>query len=809
MAPIYGFSDKTHQLLPNAQRVSKVQRFSKLAQKYSHPSNSDCPRTVLSHSPIAGTFKSGLTPLPLSATGWTQDQRLIHNYQKRRLVGFSSSDMEKLGALAAIPNERFGDDSSLEAVTAVMRVDDGAMSWLDNPIHPMYDRERWVKLSEMPLHSAPIPVRGDAEGYWLAENPHVWDILVPCLRLASQMLQHAHMVGWWDGLLNLNLKRITTLGRIPVDRRNLPLYTFHPRPGFTPLDPANRKEFHEKLAKIVPKIKIRLISGYAANEPGVVDEEVCLYGICGNNLLPNTGTIFINVSSELLQVLSTGHLNSDEKRLARFEFANTLMHETAHAVWYALRDDFQKTKKSKKPTHGEPYFETEPLQELGFSLENNMWGGDPKSLSSFGVNAAGGPGLPSLGICKSSWFRECNSGYDNNDNIPLDPPAPVPGQPDLYYISDYYPIPTTWFIDLQKKDKWEYIVRKVGISATQMGPTTYGMRNKTKIKDPRNLLQISTPLTQLQGLYVLGMQRADMTSLEIAALEQEVSRVEKAIKILNTASITFLAMYPDNVPVRATTAPAIDRSLTRERYPCVSKRYEEIRQYCLNNRKPLQLAFDSMDFDIPEPTMYRYILNQGGITISPTEFRDFLHCCQSKRRLFEYQPFPGPGMITKVPNGWPIETPYTIPSQRLAIDGQYFDDVLETFEKEGFRTSLYRIFGEFRDVDIEWLRKFLGFWFPGRILDSAGFRDIINDLAIDNTDILTLGPTGIARFRYPIAAADRKANITPYTQDRRKRNPPSNTPSPTTTPVGSPSTTPLGSPTTTLTGTPIVSAPKP
>lgn len=80
-------------------------------------------------------------------------------------------------------------------------------------------------------------------------------------------------------------------------------------------------------------------------------------------------------------------------------------------------------------------------------------------------------------------------------------------------------------------------------------------------------------------------------------------------------------------------------------YPCIctEARHKKIKKYCLANRDPLQLTFDSMDFDIPEPTTYKYILSRGGLSITADEFREFLQCCNEKRELFDYDPFPGTG----------------------------------------------------------------------------------------------------------------------------------------------------------------------
>lgn len=45
-------------------------------------------------------------------------------------------------------------------------------------------------------------------------------------------------------------------------------------------------------------------------------------------------------------------------------------------------------------------------------------------------------------------------------------------------------------------------------------------------------------------------------------------------------------------------------------------RWGEITQYLFNNRGPGELALDTMIFDMPEPTPYKYILERGGLDIT-------------------------------------------------------------------------------------------------------------------------------------------------------------------------------------------------
>ena len=63
-------------------------------------------------------------------------------------------------------------------------------------------------------------------------------------------------------------------------------------------------------------------------------------------------------------------------------------------------------------------------------------------------------------------------------------------------------------------------------------------------------------------------------------------------------------------------------------------RWGEITRYLFNNRGPGELALDTMIFDMPEPTLYKYILERGGLDITTEEFRQFLAFADYKKELF-------------------------------------------------------------------------------------------------------------------------------------------------------------------------------
>lgn len=143
----YPYADTTQQLLPTSSR--NLTHLTTLGQKYSHPVK--IVKSV-SHSILASTGKSGLTPLPRKPL--TLRDKQLYNYQKRRFHGFSIEELAQLEALAAESEEK---------------VERG--EGLSNPIHPLYRRAQWETRGQMGAHVGPVPVRGDEGGFWMASLP--------------------------------------------------------------------------------------------------------------------------------------------------------------------------------------------------------------------------------------------------------------------------------------------------------------------------------------------------------------------------------------------------------------------------------------------------------------------------------------------------------------------------------------------------------------------------------------------------------------------------------------------------------------
>ncbi|KUJ16032.1 uncharacterized protein LY89DRAFT_783262, partial [Mollisia scopiformis] len=748
MPPKYEYVDKTGQLLKKGPRDLKNQRLTDLAEKYSHPSTNNYPAKDITSSPLAGTFKSGFTPTSpfFSGVAGPYKKRRIFNHQKRRFYGFSAVELQELGVLAGV-----GDDPYDETYVDVMTGNIIGRTYrrdLDNPIHPLYARQNWEKESDIGLDNGPIPVRGEDTGYWLVSNDNIWAVLEPCLQLVSLLLDNANWFPWFDAILHGEIREVDPT-RVPSAHVTKELYSIHMRPPAERNEPLQIQKTKDKLKAAAGTLMFRLSSGYCNPYTGAAQNHTVSYGMTRKNFMKRQPSFTVDIATELLQPLLTGELNYDERMLAQFQVATTILHETGHALWehryYDVTYDVYK----------EPYFEDETLPEMGWSLENHIWGGEPKDLN-HPTYFAGGPGLPSMGVVRSYWFNECSTAHGVKDMVPLDevkgPYNLARGSNPFYYIR-YWPIPTTWFKDMHKKDKWEHLVRKFGADSLEMGPMTLGSEFRSNDRDPRNLKQKKNSDSNFNERFMFPAQRAALNPDEKVAAATENQRREKALEILKQMRALYSVkseFMSDEERAAGAGAPVIE---PMEVYTCKCPRYDAIKKHFLGNRGPQELAFDSMEFDIPEPTLLRYIQDRGGISLDAEDLRSFLHCCNVKKELFNYRPFPGTGMVTRIPAGWPAAPPKPIRAMQTPDQANY-DKIKKVLLDNEFQDTMYGTRGEFRDMPIGDLGDLANSYLPAE--EESILRDelplILHEMAIRDPAILTLGPKNIVRLRTPIQA---------------------------------------------------------
>lgn len=227
----------------------------------------------------------------------------------------------------------------------------------------------------------------------------------------------------------------------------------------------------------------------------------------------------------------------------------------------------------------------------------------------------GGPGLPNLGIIKTSWFTDKNQTYQTSRRAPPLNQKPKRGRIDNFYTYDYWPVPTLWYKNIFKEEFWEN-VKNFGPEAKEIKIEKLGMRFLSK-DHPEAKTQIEDSGINIGKGWPYGPPQT----------RSQTERSRSMNKIL-----TALTNPPNDVkkekshdPLSPTTRPPMVT------YSC--PRWNDITGYLFENRGPLGLALDTMEIS-SEPSFFRYIREHGGIQLTPMELRGFLGVANDRGELF-------------------------------------------------------------------------------------------------------------------------------------------------------------------------------
>ena len=329
------------------------------------------------------------------------------------------------------------------------------------------------------------------------------------------------------------------------------------------------------------------------------------------------------------------------RMVINFGIAEMLIHEVAHACWASIRDNF------KDMGNQEPFFENEPLCELGWSLEDKLWGGYPKDIVHSEI-WDGGTGLPPMGNIATKWFTMRGENY-NTEPIVLDHvmgEVPAVSDEELqkipYYCYDHWPIPLTYHCNMFQASFWNLNFRMFGPIVTRFGPLTRGTRllaGDDDLADSYKLIQRA--VLDNPNYFVQLEIKADMTEEQAAWVTSENGRRMHALGILQALEKNMISeadkVYLDTFRKMDVEDNNWEGESDEDEDPEPKPncpRWEEIVGYVLRNRGPLELAWDTMNFEIPEPTLYRYIMKRGGLKITPMEWRAFLRVANYRGELF-------------------------------------------------------------------------------------------------------------------------------------------------------------------------------
>ncbi|KAF7920922.1 hypothetical protein EAE99_007774 [Botrytis elliptica] len=259
-------------------------------------------------------------------------------------------------------------------------------------------------------------------------------------------------------------------------------------------------------------------------------------------------------------------------------------------------------------------------------------GGQPMSLMTRMYNR-GGPGLPNLGIIKTSWFTDKNKTYQTSRKAPALNRKPKRGQTDKFHTCDCWPVPTQWYSSLFTEGFWEN-VRMLGPEAKKMRAEKRGIRYLSK-DHPDAKSHIDDSGISIGYGWPYGPPQTRSQIERFIAVDKVLMRISKQHGSWEKGD--------DSLDYFNTKPPTVTSSCPR---------WNEITEHLSSNRGPLDLALDTMKL-LSEPTLFRYIRDHGGIDLTSLEFRNFLGVANQKQELFLWEPFPGFGVVKRIAVGWP------------------------------------------------------------------------------------------------------------------------------------------------------------
>ncbi|KAF7863249.1 hypothetical protein EAF04_007331 [Stromatinia cepivora] len=369
------------------------------------------PTRVFTHPDDSTSTASGWSPtghLPKGANLKTiEEEKRIEDFQRLMLFNFTVRELVDLDVISG-------------------RVLGGS---LVIPIHPIFSRNVWEQYGQRPLHwpqQTPEVIKG---GWCFLTNSNVYNAMMPVLTLASAFLSRMHAVPFLDALL---------LGpRNPMDQlsSSLPLpiglCTFWRRTQAT--SSANNfaeceKAFSRAMKKLHKKIKWGFALGHHLpwdDAPG----QGCLGVTHEGKDSYDRDVIWIIIDQKLCDILLRTDLTSGKK----------LDHNLNR--------------------YYEPFFEDSPQCELGYEMENSVFGGLIEPVFS-------APAAPFAYAMGSTYPSYGNMGQRVPNTLIMNKARSYNDQIFCYFIS----IQT--FEDIREQTFWDTAIRQYGFSESPIKRTS-------------------------------------------------------------------------------------------------------------------------------------------------------------------------------------------------------------------------------------------------------------------------------------------------------------------------------------------------
>ncbi|KAL3427241.1 hypothetical protein PVAG01_00750 [Phlyctema vagabunda] len=409
--------------------------------------------------------KSGFTPVtPLSIAYRTGGERNLRNFVEEAqlywLRGFTARELYDMGAY---PDDEAQPSSLTNPIIEFLDIDHWYMHYStdtgDDYLHIISDEETRID----PKYSYGVDQQHPHSGKWSAHNPVVWDILEPCLRLASRFLEKFHEIPWVEDFIFGEWIQVDR-NRTAQDHRDV--------------EKAVKDVFFKKL---IGNLELQIDSGLEVPRPAkramkaMPLRNVSWSGFC---FIPkNYGgwnpSLVICLAQEMLSPFLQSTMGVSEKLFQQFRVALSIIHEISF-----FRENPQ-SEMNHVPITFEAFYEDENDAELGYSLENALLGGRQAPVA---INACN---RLTIAMFLISWPSE----YDTTRFVP----ARGRSLDDTKII----PVISKYFEYIARDEFWDQAINQFGLEATRPLPTKQQiilrLSSTSQKKVPAKLLDYRAP----------------------------------------------------------------------------------------------------------------------------------------------------------------------------------------------------------------------------------------------------------------------------------------------------------------------------
>ncbi|APA12146.1 hypothetical protein sscle_09g069160 [Sclerotinia sclerotiorum 1980 UF-70] len=413
---------------------------------------------------------SGLTPLtPLFPRARVDPEELalrnqIEDFQREKFEGFTSRELADMDVIT----DRKLKDSTLE-----------------NPIMPLLRIQRWELRPHQPdltrNYMYPLMIDGEQHGDWSMHNPLVYEKMKPVLQLATRTIISMYTLPWFAALIFGKRAPIDPARVRPHDE--LPDNTV----SFLPYNIGHYDIVRAKMIQIfydlehVWNLKLGFMAPgedprgpeYPLDPDDKIEDDV--YGLTVTNYsymmydtdVNRSWKLYIFLNYTQLDSLFRNDLTTTERKTVEWASAVTLVHEIVHAINFVCpRIDGSPV---QNPDDENPpwFYDQEALAEVGYSFEAALNGGTVRAFIDK-------PGMPYGHWFQTVWPTVEGQHLCGSKSLTLT-------QPDPFTYQEEFPIPVSFYEDIQQRNFWECVVHKFGHKLFHYRTLSHGTRINFKI----------------------------------------------------------------------------------------------------------------------------------------------------------------------------------------------------------------------------------------------------------------------------------------------------------------------------------------